>query len=234
MTEPYLYQTIHLRGRQPSRVARHAELLGEWAAGLFGIRYVPAVAALERRIADLAARERYPRDLSSFVRLELAADGTERLLPAGISLYEGFALRSVAPDAVLVAFSTPLGEAPTSAREAAAALARVQALRRGAQVAVQCCDGELLSADDAPLFAVRDGAVRTPAAPASVARERVAEACAALGIPLREAPLAAAGLDRFDELFYADHRGITALAHCDGIPFMSLTAERIAAAMNRL
>ncbi|MDE7123278.1 MAG: branched-chain amino acid aminotransferase, partial [Alistipes sp.] len=109
MTEPYLYQTIHLRGSRPLRVARHAELLGAWAAALFGIRYAPAVVALERRIAALAERERYPRDLSSFVRLELTADGTERLLPAGVSLYEGFALRSIAPDAVTVDFAAPLG-----------------------------------------------------------------------------------------------------------------------------
>ena len=84
MTEPYLYQTIHLDGGRPLQVARHAALLGEWAADLFGIRYAPATADLRRRIADLAGRERYPRDLASFVRREQAADGTPRLLPAGI------------------------------------------------------------------------------------------------------------------------------------------------------
>ncbi|HCN13212.1 MAG TPA: branched-chain amino acid aminotransferase, partial [Alistipes sp.] len=126
MRGPYLYQTIHLRGRRPLQVDRHAELLGEWAAELFGIGYAPDARDLERRIAALAERERYPRDLSSFVRLELGADGAERLLAAGISLYEGPALRSVTPDAVVVEFSSPLAEAPTSAREAAAALARVQ------------------------------------------------------------------------------------------------------------
>lgn len=234
MREPYLYQTLHLKGRRPLQVARHAELLGQWAAELFGIRYAPDVRGLERRIADLAERERYPRDLSSFVRLELAADGTERLLPAGISLYEGLALRSVAPDAALVDFATPLSDAPTSAREAAAALARVEAVRRGMQVAVQCSSGVLTTADDAPLFAVRGRRVLTAAAGPSVERQRVFDACAALGLEIVEHPIAPGELTRYDELFYADHRGVTALGHCEGVPYMSLTAARIAEAMNRL
>ncbi|MFQ7503703.1 MAG: hypothetical protein ACLRMJ_12500 [Alistipes finegoldii] len=33
-------------------------------------------------------------------------------------------------------------------------------------------------------------------------------------------------LPRFDELFYVDHRGVTALAHCDGHPCMAILAER--------
>lgn len=234
MRDPYLYQTIHLRGRRPLQVDRHAELLGEWAAELFGIGYAPDARDLERRIAALAERERYPRDLSSFVRLELGADGAERLLAAGISLYEGPALRSVTPDAVVVEFSSPLAEAPTSAREAAAALARVQAALRGAPVAVQCSDGVLLTADDAPLFAVRDKRVLTAPAPPSVERQRVFDACAALGLEVDDEPLAPDRLARYDELFYADHRGITALGHCEGVPYMSLTAARIAAAMGRL
>lgn len=233
MREPYLYQTLHLRGRRPLQVDRHAELLGEWAAELFGIGYSPDVRGLERRIAALAERERYPRDLSSFVRLELAADGTERLQPAGISLYEGLALRSVAPDAALVDFTTPLSEAPTSAREAAAALARTEAARRGMQVAVQCSGGVLLSADDAPLFAVRGRQVLTAAAPPSVERQRVLDACADLGLEVVEHPVTPDRLARYDELFYADHRGVTALGHCEGVPYMSLTAARIAGAMNR-
>ena len=41
-------------------------------------------------------------------------------------------------------------------------------------------------------------------------------------------------LPRLDELFYADHRGITSLGHCDSLPLMSLLAERLAAAIEAL
>lgn len=34
-----------------------------------------------------------------------------------------------------------------------------------------------------------------------------------------------------DEVFWLDYRGITALAHCDGRPLMSIIAERIAVAL---
>ena len=41
-------------------------------------------------------------------------------------------------------------------------------------------------------------------------------------------------MPRAEELFYADHRGITALSRCDGQPLMILVAERVAEALEGL
>ena len=101
-------------------------------------------------------------------------------------------------------------------------------------VAVQCSGGVLLTADDAPLFAVRDKRVLAAPAPPSVERQRVFDACASLGLEVVDEPLAPDRLARYDELFYTDHRGVTALGHCEGVPYMSLTAARLAGAMGRL
>ena len=51
---------------------------------------------------------------------------------------------------------------------------------------------------------------------------------------LREEPFGCGELPRIDELFFADHRGVTSLSRCDGLPLMTFVAERIAEAMEGL
>ncbi len=282
MTELHLYQTVHVADERPRLVRAHAALLAEAARTFFGCDYAPDVRLLESRIAALVRSERYPRSVSSFVRIEVSDNGTERLRPAGYSLYNGYALRSVMPDARVVRCEVPGIELPTSGREALHRLADRRARALGADLAVRAdLHGVCYSADSAPLFAVRNNTVFTspelvsdsgdpapppfeatsaravstavppeprepnagpahpelfvqsPAAPAfrSVERETAAHAIRTAGLTLREEPILQSELATYDELFYVDHRGITALAHCDGAPYMFLVAERIAEAM---
>lgn len=233
MTELYLYQTVHLARGRARNAEAHAARLDAASRELFGRGYAPA--RLAARIEALAAAERYPTGVSGFVRIELGADGEERLTPAGVSLYDGYALRSLQPEAVMLRYDLPLTEAPTSAREAAAQLARRMAERAGADVAVRCDrEGILREADDAPLFAVAGHTVLAAPGTQSVERELAVRAVRAAGLELREEPFGCGELPRIDELFFADHRGITALARCDGQPLMSLIAERIALVMEGL
>ena len=233
MTELYLYQTVHLARGRARNAEAHAARLDAASRELFGRGYAPA--RLAARIEALAAAERYPTGVSGFVRIELGADGEERLTPAGVSLYDGYALRSLQPEAVTLRYDLPLTEAPTSAREAAAQLARRMAERAGADVAVRCDrEGILREADDAPLFAVAGHTVLATPGTQSVERELAVRAVRAAGLELREEPFGCGELPRIDELFFADHRGITALARCDGQPLMSLIAERIALVMEGL
>lgn len=233
MTELYLYQTVHLARGRARNAEAHAARLNAASRELFGRGYAPA--RLAARIEALASAERYPTGVSGFVRIELGADGEERLTPAGVSLYDGYALRSLQPEAVTLRYDLPLTEAPTSAREAAAQLARHMAERAGADVAVRCDrEGILREADDAPLFAVAGHTVLAAPGTQSVERELAVRAVRAAGLELREEPFGCGELPRIDELFFADHRGITALARCDGQPLMSLIAERIALVMEGL
>ena len=233
MTELYLYQTVHLARGRARNAEAHAARLDAASRELFGRGYAPA--RLAARIEALAAAERYPTGVSGFVRIELGADGEERLTPAGVSLYDGYTLRSLQPEAVTLHYDLPLTEAPTSAREAAAQLARRMAERAGADVAVRCDrEGILREADDAPLFAVPGHTVLAAPGTQSVERELAVRAVRAAGLELREEPFGCGELPWIDELFFADHRGITALARCDGQPLMSLIAERIAFVMEGL
>ena len=233
MTELYLYQTVHLARGRARNAEAHAARLDAASREMFSRGYAPA--RLAARIEALAAAERYPTGVSGFVRIELGADGEERLTPAGVSLYDGYALRSLQPEAVTLRYDLPLTEAPTSAREAAAQLARRMAERAGADVAVRCDrEGILREADDAPLFAVAGHTVLAAPGTQSVERELTMRAVRTAGLELREEPFGCGELPRIDELFFADHRGITALARCDGQPLMSLIAERIALVMEGL
>ena len=233
MTELYLYQTVHLARGRARNAEAHAARLDAASRELFGRGYAPA--RLAARIEALAAAERYPTGVSGFVRIELGADGEERLTPAGVSLYDGYAFRSLQPEAVTVDYDLPLSEAPTSAREAAAQLARRLAERAGAEVAVRCDSAGILgSADDAPLLAIAGRTVLTAPGSASVERRLAVQAVRAAGLELREEPFGRADLPGFDELFFADHRGVTSLSRCDGQPLMSLIAERIALVMEGL
>ncbi|MCM1151387.1 MAG: branched-chain amino acid aminotransferase, partial [Alistipes senegalensis] len=132
MNEPYLYQTVHVAAGRPRLVALHAEALAEAARTLFECEYRPEVDELERRITAVARAERYPPAVSGFVRIEVETDGRERLLAAGTSLYAGYALRSVMPDACILCYDFPFIDLPTSAREAAGGLARRQGEPAGA------------------------------------------------------------------------------------------------------
>jgi len=88
-----------------------------------------------------------------------------------------------------------------------------------------------LTADDAPLFALRGHTLVTAPAPQSVERQTALDAARRAGFEVVEEPLPRRMLPMFDELFYVDWRGVTSLAHCDGEPFMTLLSERVAEAM---
>ena len=50
----------------------------------------------------------------------------------------------------------------------------------------------------------------------------------------KASPVGRDDLPRMDELFFIDHRGVTALSRCDGQPYMAIFAERIAGALRGL
>ena len=230
MSRLYLYQTVHVAGGRPRLVPHHAEVLTRTARELFGCDYAPDADALEQRIAEAARAAHYPPEVSGFVRIEVTADGRERIVPAGLSLYRGYALRSVRPDVRIVRYDYPGADLPTSARETTTLLLRQHA---GPAVAIIRCDGDgfCRTADEAPLFAVCEGEIFASLAPPGVERELALRAIRTLGMPLRDGFLTADMLPRMEELFYVDHRGVTALGHCGEVPYLSLTARRIADTM---
>ena len=259
-TELYLYQMLHLYHGRVRLLDRHVELLDRCVRELFGTEYRSDLRTLERQVLATAAAARYPSDISAFVRIELTAAGEVRLLPAGVSYYGGYALRSVRPAGVSVRCEPPLDGYPTQARDAAVTAARRMAECAGGRVAVQHdADGTYHTIEGSPLAVVREDTVwlapegrayEIPASgfrlgegalrgcrfdpPHSVEYGLLAGAVQAAGLTLREEAFDAEVVNGADELFWLDHRGVTALSYCDGRPLMALAAERIAAALEKL
>ena len=235
MNESVLYQIVHLARGRARNVEEHAALLDAASRALFRRPYRPDLRALATRIERHAAAEHYPTGVSGFIRIELNAEGEESLRPEGISLYDGYAYRSLQPTAATIPYEVPFSEFPTSVREAAAVWARRAAERTGAEVAIRCdLEGYFHAAEDAPLFAVTGRTVlAAPAGPGpeSIERSITRRAVQAVGLTFREEPFGTADLRRIEELFFTDHRGITSLSHCDGQPLMTFLAERIAGAL---
>lgn len=229
MTDLYLYQTVHVARGRALHVAAHAAVLDAASREWFGRPYAPDAMALAGRIEALTRAERYPTGVSGFVRIELRPEGEERLVAAGVSLYDGYGYRSLQPSGVTIRYDLPLTDAPTSAGEATGLLARQAALRAGAEAAVRCDAGGMLrDVEGAPLFAVVKRTVLAAPGPANVEREITRRAVEALGLSYREEGFGTDDLRRIDELFFTDHRGVTSLSHCNGLPLMIYTAERIA------
>ena len=84
------------------------------------------------------------------------------------------------------------------------------------------------------LFAIRGRRVYAPPGEASIGRSLAVRSIRAAGLELAASPVGRDDLPRMDELFFIDHRGVTALSRCDGQPYMAIFAERIAGALRGL
>ena len=218
MREVYLYQTVHVLDGECLCLREHLAVLDRWSRTLFGCPGPQDAREVGTAVAAVVGREAPGSDRSKFVRLVLPASGSLRLEFEGVSLYRGYDLRSLMPEAVTLQYEPPLFDAPTSAREAAVELARQYAGLQGASVAVRCDrNGTLMAADEA-----------------SIGRSLAVRSIRAAGLELAEAPVGRDDLPRMDELFFIDHRGVTALSRCDGQPYMAIFAERIAGALRGL
>ncbi len=226
----YLYQRLRTIDYRPLHVSAHLRLLREASERLYGRRAELPAGSIADETGALLRANGYPAG-GATVTLRLYADGTHALTADGVSLYREYALRSLRPAAAVVPCDGYRPEWPTSARREAARWARQEAERSGARCAILCDrSGVAYRAGDAPLFAVRDDTIY--AAPAAdVERMLVAEAARRAGILLVERPVDAGQLGAFDELFGFDCEGVSSIASCGGTPYLSLMAERIAAAL---
>ncbi len=226
---PWIGQVVHILDRRPLHLDLHIEQLDRASRALFGRPYTPNPRQLTTEIVRRLDADRYPNVGSLFIHLRLDPAGTCHILPGEVSLYRGYTLRALRPRAAVVRYDLPWGEYPTSVREAARQLARLEAERSGAQVALRL-DGEgmLCACDETPLFFVRGVQIVTPPAPESVERQLALHVIEQAGLSIEESAVPCESLATWDELFAFDHRGLTSLASCDGTIYMDIIAHRIA------
>lgn len=235
----YVRQDMRVRDRRPLHVAAHLALLGRTFERVYGRRVVLSPAMVAAWCADLLARNRYPASGSCRVTaLLIPSDrGGDLVLVGGeILLDEGYTIRPVRPSASVDCYDVSFGELPTSAAFEAAEAALLRARNRlkvqGSHVVLRTDDeGVILSSGTAPLFAVEGQTILTTplvyGAPDTVERQLTLDAIVCEGIEVREDIVSVGALDRYDELFYADYRGLTSIEQIESTNYMSLAVDRI-------
>ena len=239
----YVRQDMRVRDRRPLHVAAHLALLGRAFERVYGRRVVLSPAMVAAWCADLLVRNRYPSGGSCRVSALLIPSerGADLVLVGGeILLDEGYSVRPVRPSASVDCYDVGFGEMPTSAAFEAAEAALLRARNRhkvqGSHVVLRTDDeGVTLSAGTAPLFAVEGHTIITTplayGAPDTVERQITLDAIARSEIALREDVVVADALDRYDELFFADYRGLTSIDRIGQTNYMSLVVDRIVRSM---
>lgn len=239
----YVRQDMRVRDRRPLHVAAHLALLCRAFERVYCRRVVLSPAMVAAWCADLLARNRYPASGSCRVTaLLIPSDrGGDLVLVGGeILLDEGYSVRPVRPSASVDCYDVCFGELPTSAAfeatEAALLRARNRHKEQGSHVVLRSDDeGVILSAGTAPIFAVKGHTIITTplayGAPDTVERQLTLDAITRSAVTLREDVVATYALDRYDELFFADYRGLTSIDRIGQTNYMSLVVDRIVRSM---
>ncbi|MBQ4128060.1 MAG: aminotransferase class IV [Alistipes sp.] len=233
---PFVYQNIHSLGYSCRHIAQHIELLNQSAKKLFDTELDIDSRELERQASMLLQANRLSRNATIGIELSLDADGNHRLRCHGNSIYQGYVMRSLRPEIATLPMSNPLGDYPTSASIEAQALANAIARRRGYHSAIMIGPkGEIKSDSANPIFTIKGYTLYSQTSNlASVERTLVERAAMKVGYGVQRMQLSALELESADEVLLGSYQGISAAAHIDNRPYMSIAAERIAAAMEQI
>lgn len=227
----YVYQNVRTTGQRGLNVARHMEVLDAAAREVLGAGVGYSPKRVENQISGLLSENNYPSDGLSYVTLRQYLSGEFAIIARGLFPYKQRRLRMFFPRAGIVDYSLPLSEQPTAMSEAAVQMA--MAAMRAEDATLKCVirrnpDGEIVSADGAPLFIFENGAVvAPPPAVESVEFESAVRAVSRAGFPFSTDRIDTDRLLNAEELFFADYRGLTAVSACGEHVFIHMAAERI-------
>ena len=235
---PYIFQNVHTLGGRPRHTAAHAALLRQAGRRLFGVEPGLTADELRRRIVRLTEACLAPSRVSVRAIVRLYPTGRIEIACDEPSIYAGYVLRSLRPDAICINMAPPLPAMPTSATEHTRLMADTLARTHGAHTAIMTdAAGCAVSESAQPLFVVQGYTVATPpVAPAdeSVERRMVREAIRGSDLTFAERPIAVADIAAADEVFTADYRGITSVARIGRKPYMSIIAEMVAGRIEKV
>lgn len=232
MMEPALYQVVHVAGRRVCFLAEHLHELSAAYERLFATPWAGDAERVEQQIVRLLDDGRYPLDRSTYVTLWLDSTGELALEAEAEVLYQGLVLRALRPEALTLHFEVPFEGLPTAARLLTWQTARLMARQRGAGGVVRVdARGCLAEGDGAPLFAVVNRTLYVPQPPVGVYGRLAVEAIRRLGCRLVVEPVCEEWLGQIEELFYVDHRGVTAFSRCNDRLLLAALAARVAGQM---
>ncbi len=234
MNDNYLYQTIHTLAHYPLYVAEHCRILEQDFLELYFRPLTLDEEAIRAQIIELLDGRCVTTERSVFVELRIDIDQNCEIVLGDVSLYEGYAFRSVQPSAQIVVFDSPFGLFPTSARRVALSFADDLARNLGGDIAIECGrDSVVRSMAGATLFGISKSRMIASTTLNRVERDLVIEAAQSLNITVEQREIKRSELPDFDELFGCDHRGITSISKYNNYRYMSIVAKKIATLLSQ-
>lgn len=231
---PYVFQNIHTLHHKARYTAEHLTLLNHSSQELFGEQLKQNITKqqIEHQIEALLSANRLTRNASILVEIRLDAIGNYELRSHEPSLYSGYVLRSLQPDAVCLPLDMPLPQHPTSAAVATRLMADAIARKCGFHTAIIAeRDGGLAIEPHQPLFIIKEYTMTAQEGCRSIEEALATTAARAAGVKIERKRIMVSDLKDADEIIYVNWQGVTAIAHLNNKPYMSIMAEKIAKAM---
>ncbi len=223
-----IYQIVHTLDGRIFHLEEHLEILFEAYYRVFRGGVKIDRMAVEKRIKGVIERSHCPKGISLFVRLSLSHGAEICIEEYERSIYSGYTLRCIAPRAVVVEYTMPNIDYPTSAREQLTQYANSQAAHSNCAVALRLHHGAIDLCCSAQLFAVVDKRIITAPKSLSVEHRLAKEAAYALNLEVEEREILHSEIALLDELFFVDHYGVTAIRECASRHYMAIVANAIA------
>ncbi len=231
--EPYVFQNVHTLGGECRRMRRHVEVLASAAEQLFGVDLDLDAREAERAARLLAEACRLTRNVTVRLIMKVYPSGDVAMEYDEPSIYRGYVLRSLRPEAVCVNMAPPLWQFPTSVAAETRALADATARARGFHTALLTdAAGNLVSESAQPIFVVRGYTLFTPPATfPSAEREAAERAARAASFEVVRRQLTRDDLASADEVLTVNYQGVASISRIGRKPYMSIIAEKLAESM---
>ncbi|MBR6831182.1 MAG: aminotransferase class IV [Tidjanibacter sp.] len=237
----YLYQTINTVDHRPLYLKEHLANLAAAHEALYGKPLELEEKKIERQITNLLHEGRLPHGGNS-VNIIVIPDNDEPHIIIEhnrMTLYEGFAILSLRPKAIITNYEIPFERHLTSVSMQTADFMNSVAKRNGLHLAIRANrKGQLISAGDYPLFAVKNRTVMTvpvaEGAKVCAEREMMFRLCQMAGINIEECDIPVSELKNIDELMIFTPIGIQSVLCCDNKYFHSTVASLLDRHLPRL
>ena len=233
-SELSLYQRLRATDGRVMYLNRHLDILRSYAAILLPHTPIPTASEIEQMCSRLLSRGGYSSSSTRILELNLWQSGRVRLSVIETSLYKGFDLRVLRPNAAIIEGCSTALLYPTSAALECEKLMKIIARQNGCDVALSVQNSSVIAIDSTNPIIVHGTNVTIGNSITSAYTELVVETLKKLpqyNISLSEISLQQVATA--DELFFADHRGLTAVGSLGGRQYSDTVAYAISKYLNR-
>ena len=225
----YVYQHIHTLDYTPYNLSQHIKIISQASEALFEEQFEYGEQEISQQIASLLGAARLSRKVSICITLKQYASGNMTIEYDEPSIYSGYVLRSLRPEATCLRMQIPLESYPTSASVEACNLAEAIAQGRGYHTAIIIDADDTIRCDTShPIALVKEMTLYIANTSLSVERNMLEQATRKAGYKVEYRTLKRADLATADEVLVMNWQGITAMQQVNGKPYMSIIAENIA------